>query len=145
MISTPSDELQQEEEEGSATISYDDVSQTASFLDRFGQKMELKMTEFFTAWGATCATYPIPVMVLSVAFAVGLTTGVSWLQVETDPIELWASSTSRARLEKDYYDQTFRPFYRTEQIIIHAKNLESVSLKYFLKIKPRLFSNLTLI
>ena len=89
--------------------------------------MELRMTEFFTNWGTTCATYPIPVMVLSVAFAVGLTTGVSWLQVETDPIELWASSTSRARVEKDYYDQTFRPFYRTEQIIIHARNIESVS------------------
>ena len=47
-------------------------------------------------------------------------------QIETDPIELWAAPGSRSRVEKDFYDQVFRPFYRTEQIIIHAKNLDSV-------------------
>ena len=54
------------------------------------------------------------------------------MQIETDPIELWAAPGSRSRVEKDFYDQVFRPFYRTEQVIIHAKNLESVkSSKYF--------------
>ena len=64
---------------------------------------------------------------LSVGFAVGLSTGIKWLNVTTDPIELWASPSSRSRIEKDFFDKTFRPFYRTEQIIITAKNLSSVS------------------
>ena len=46
----------------------------------------------------------------------------------TDPIELWAAPESRSRVERKFFDETFRPFYRTEQIIIHAKNLERVSL-----------------
>jgi Niemann-Pick C1 protein len=40
-------------------------------------------------------------------------------------VELWAAPGSRSRVEKDFYDQVFRPFYRTEQVIIHATNLES--------------------
>ena len=66
------------------------------------------------------------VIFLSIGFAVGLSTGILWLDVTTDPIELWASPESRSRVEKDFFDRTFRPFYRTEQIIIKAKNLESV-------------------
>ena len=45
----------------------------------------------------------------------------------TDPIELWASPDSRSRVERKFFDETFRPFYRTEQVIIHAKGLETVS------------------
>ena len=37
-----------------------------------------------------------------------------------DPIELWASPTSRSRIEKDFFETTFRPFYRTEQVIVKS-------------------------
>ena len=37
-----------------------------------------------------------------------------------DPIELWASPTSQSRIEKDFFETTFRPFYRTEQVIVKA-------------------------
>ena len=50
-------------------------------------------------------------------------------QVTTDPIELWAAPESRSRVERKFFDETFRPFYRTEQIIIHAKDLPTVSLE----------------
>lgn len=46
--------------------------------------------------------------------------------VTTDPVELWASPSSRSRVEKEYFDSNFSPFYRTEQIIIHAKGLPDV-------------------
>ena len=98
-----------------------------SIIDKTGVFMENFITDFFTSWGTTCAKYPVPVMILSVGFALGLTTGVKWLQVETDPIELWAAPESRSRVEKDFYDQTFRPFYRTAQIIVHAKDLDDFS------------------
>ncbi len=70
--------------------------------------------------------YPVPVMVLGVAFALGLSTGVRWLRVETDPVELWAAPQSRSRVERDYYDSVFRPFYRTAQVIVNARDLPNV-------------------
>jgi Niemann-Pick C1 protein len=39
-----------------------------------------------------------------------------YLKVTTDPIELWASPASRSRVEKDFFDSNFRPFYRTSQV-----------------------------
>lgn len=117
----PSDSDFQDED-----ISSEDEDIQPSLLDRVGMKMELTITSWFTQWGMTCAKYPLSVMVLSVAFAVGLSTGVYWLKVETDPIELWAAPGSRSRVEKDFFDQTFRPFYRTEQVIVHAKNIAPV-------------------
>jgi Niemann-Pick C1 protein len=97
-----------------------------SITDKLGMHFEIAMTNFFTDLGTLFARYPLPVIVLSVGFAVGLSTGIKWLNVTTDPIELWASPSSRSRIEKDFFDKTFRPFYRTEQIIITAKNLSSV-------------------
>lgn len=48
-------------------------------------------------------------------------------QITTDPVELWASPTSRTRLDKDYFDSNFSPFYRTTQIIIQPKGYGWVS------------------
>ena len=95
-----------------AKITLEDLN----FIDRIGASFENNMTNFFTWWGTLAARYPLPVIVLSIAFAVGLSSGVVYLQVTTDPIELWASPTSRSRVEKDFFDSTFRPFYRTAQV-----------------------------
>lgn len=38
-------------------------------LYRLGAVFETSMTSFFTWWGTTAARYPLPVIVLSVAFA----------------------------------------------------------------------------
>ncbi len=46
------------------------------------------------------------------------------INVTTDPVELWSAETSRVRVEKDYYDEAFVPFYRTEQVIVKAPTLE---------------------
>jgi Niemann-Pick C1 protein len=97
-----------------------------NILDQLGMSFEMGMTNFFTMWGTLCSRYPVPVIMLSVGFALGLSTGIMWLNVTTDPIELWASPTSRSRIERSFFDETFRPFYRTEQIIIHAKDLPNV-------------------
>ena len=85
-------------------------------LQRAGAAVENNMTQFFTWWGTLAARYPLPVIILSIGFAVGLSTGIIYLQVVTDPIELWASPTSRSRTEKDFFDSNFRPFYRTSQV-----------------------------
>ena len=85
-------------------------------LQKAGAAVENNMTQFFTWWGTLAARYPLPVIILSIGFAVGLSTGVIYLKVTTDPIELWASPTSRSRTEKDFFDKNFRPFFRTSQV-----------------------------
>lgn len=67
------------------------------------------------------------VLICGVSVATALTVGVIYLEVTIDPVELWAAPESRSRQEKDYFDKSFNPFYRTEQVIIHAENLEGVS------------------
>lgn len=52
------------------------------------------------------------------------------MNVTTDPVELWASPYSRSRIEREYFDEHFEPFYRTEQIIISTLGLNNVSKNY---------------
>ena len=61
------------------------------------------------------------IIVISVALCLSLCSGIKWLEVTTDPIELWAAPSSAARVQKDFYDATFRPFYRTQQVIANNK------------------------
>lgn len=104
------------------------VYKPTNIIDKLGMSFEIAMTNCFTEMGTVFAKYPVPVIILSVGFALGLSTGILWLDVTTDPIELWASPNSRSRIERKFFDETFRPFYRTEQIIIKAKNLSSVCI-----------------
>lgn len=52
--------------------------------------------------------------------------GIKYINITTNPVELWASPNSRARVEREYFDKNFEPFYRIEQIIIKAVNLPNV-------------------
>ena len=55
-----------------------------------------------------------------------MATGLRYLHVTTNPVELWASPHSPARVERKFFDSHFGPFYRIEQIIIHAQDLPNV-------------------
>jgi hypothetical protein len=52
--------------------------------------------------------------------------GAFSLQVTTDPVEIWASPQSRSRIEKEYFDSRFEPFYRTEQVFVKAVGIKKV-------------------
>ena len=71
-----------------------------------------------------CARWPWLMIFLGISVAAALTAGVIFLKVTIDPVELWAAPESRSRLEKDYFDENFTPFYRTEQVILHAENYD---------------------
>lgn len=62
-------------------------------------------------------------MVVIIAFSIG----TIFMEVTTDPIELWSAKVSRARREKDYFDEKFGPFYRTTQIFLRPSDTENVS------------------
>lgn len=79
------------------------------------------MITFFRL-GLFCATYPIFVILASLLACGALTAGVYNFQVLTDPVELWSPFDSVTRINKDYYDTHFRPFYRTTQMIVRPTN-----------------------
>ncbi|KAL3273722.1 hypothetical protein HHI36_015151 [Cryptolaemus montrouzieri] len=99
----------------------------SSLLERLGVFTDNYIKGFFERWGCYCAEHPWFILFLGGCLIVGLGHGVKYLQITTDPVELWASPISRSRIEKEYFDQNFEPFYRTEQIIIRAVGLESIS------------------
>lgn len=47
--------------------------------------------------------------------------GIIYLKITTDPVELWAAPNSRSRVEKDFFDSKFEPFYRIEQVSYEQK------------------------
>jgi Niemann-Pick C1 protein len=69
------------------------------------------------------------VLAISSWIIAGLSHGVFQLEITVDPVELWANPNSRSRVEKDYFDSRFGPFYRTNQIFIKPLKQDYVSKK----------------
>ena len=63
-----------------------------------------------------------PWLTFSVAFLVTGLLNIGWknFTVETDPVRLWTAPDSESRMQKEYFDTHFGPFYRTEQIFVTA-------------------------
>lgn len=74
----------------------------------------------FQAWGTWVALWPWTILVVSVAVVVALAGGLAFLELTTDPVELWSAPNSQARREKSFHDQHFGPFFRTNQVILTA-------------------------
>ncbi|XP_011198907.2 NPC intracellular cholesterol transporter 1 homolog 1b [Bactrocera dorsalis] len=80
------------------------------------------LSKLFLIWGQFCAKHPVLILAICSWIIGGLAYGIIYLSVTTDPIELWAGKESQTRLEKDYFDEHFGPFYRTNQIFIKPLN-----------------------
>ncbi|XP_053973229.1 NPC intracellular cholesterol transporter 1 homolog 1b-like [Hylaeus volcanicus] len=81
---------------------------------------------FFFVWAKAFAKYPV-IALFTISYVIlGLSYGITRLSVTSDPIEIWAAPSSRSRIEKDYFDSHFQPFYRTEQIYIKSVGLDKV-------------------
>lgn len=99
---------------------------SSSFIEKLGANTDTFLQKFFEKWGTLCAQYPWFVLFMGGCLVVTLGHGVKYLKVTTDPVELWASPTSRSRVEREYFDSHFEPFYRNEQIIISAVGLPNI-------------------
>uniref|UniRef100_A0A8C3T402 NPC1 like intracellular cholesterol transporter 1 n=1 Tax=Chelydra serpentina TaxID=8475 RepID=A0A8C3T402_CHESE len=93
--------------------------------ERLSQATHHILGEMFRRWGTMVASHPVSVILVSAVVVVGLSCGMVFIQLTTDPVELWSSPDSQARQEKDFYDQNFGPFFRTNQVILTAKGLPS--------------------
>nr|XP_033342938.1 NPC intracellular cholesterol transporter 1 isoform X2 [Megalopta genalis] len=103
-----------------------DDEQRSTFIERLGAGTDKLLAEFFCWWGTACASRPWFVLFVGFLFIVGMGHGIKYIHVTTDPVELWAAPLSRSRIEREYFDQHFEPFYRNEQIIITSKGLPSI-------------------
>ncbi|XP_059609454.1 NPC intracellular cholesterol transporter 1 homolog 1b [Phlebotomus argentipes] len=84
------------------------------------------ITAFFRWLGYACASQPILTLALCSWAIAALAYGIFYLEITTDPVELWANPESRSRVEKDFFDSRFGPFYRTEQIFMKPYNTTSI-------------------
>ncbi|XP_015437411.1 PREDICTED: Niemann-Pick C1 protein isoform X1 [Dufourea novaeangliae] len=116
----------------SSVISADDLpsgfdeEEQSTFIERLGAGTDKLLAEFFCSWGTACASRPWFVLFMGFLFIVALGHGIKYIHVTTDPVELWAAPQSRSRVEREYFDQHFEPFYRTEQIIITSAGLSNI-------------------
>ncbi|KAF6204978.1 hypothetical protein GE061_019145 [Apolygus lucorum] len=88
---------------------------------------EENMEKLFYHWGKTVASHPTLVLALASWFIVLTSYGINYMVITTDPIQIWAAPSSSSRIQKDYFDSTFGPFYRSEQIFFLPKGLDKIS------------------
>ncbi|KAM6149068.1 NPC intracellular cholesterol transporter 1 [Erethizon dorsatum] len=93
-----------------------------SCCSQLGASFEGCLRHLFTRWGAFCVQNPGCVVFFSLVFIATCSSGLVFVQVTTSPVDLWSAPSSQARLEKEYFDTHFGPFFRTEQLIIRAPN-----------------------
>ncbi|XP_073981176.1 NPC intracellular cholesterol transporter 1 homolog 1b-like [Rhodnius prolixus] len=94
---------------------------------RFSDITESKLQFLFLKWGKVVARHPMLTLFITSWIAAIACYGVQFTNITTDPVEIWAAPSSQSRREKDYFDSTFGPFYRTEQIFLKSKRLHKIN------------------
>ncbi|CAD6208835.1 GSCOCG00010663001-RA-CDS [Cotesia congregata] len=112
-------------------VSADDLpggfeDEQSTVIERLGANTDKFLQEFFCFWGTVCAKHPWTVLFCGFLTVIALGTGINYMQMTTDPVELWASPLSRSRVERTFFDSHFEPFYRIEQLIITPVNLPNI-------------------
>ncbi|XP_077379017.1 NPC1-like intracellular cholesterol transporter 1 [Festucalex cinctus] len=92
--------------------------------DKNSMAAQAFISSVFQTWGTFMATYPIMVLLASAVVVVAFASGIMFIELTTDPVELWSAPSSRARQEKDFHDKHFGPFFRTNQLILTAPGRE---------------------
>ncbi|CAL8142438.1 unnamed protein product [Orchesella dallaii] len=88
------------------------------------QSAQGSIKKLFRIVGQASAAHPVLTLLLMFIPLILSTSLVTPLfKITTDPVELWAGPHSRTRIEKNFFDKNFAPFFRTEQIIISSSNL----------------------
>uniref|UniRef100_A0A2K5PI34 NPC1 like intracellular cholesterol transporter 1 n=1 Tax=Cebus imitator TaxID=2715852 RepID=A0A2K5PI34_CEBIM len=118
-----------------------DTKEGTSFSDKLSFSTHTLLGQFFQGWGTWVASWPLTILVLSVMLVVALAAGLVFMELTTDPVELWSAPNSQARREKAFHDQHFGPFFRTNQVILTAPNRSSYRYDSLL-LGPKNFSGI---
>ncbi|KAM5302751.1 NPC1-like intracellular cholesterol transporter 1 isoform 2-T2 [Glossophaga mutica] len=97
-----------------------DPQASLSFSSRLSLSVHTLLSRGFQGWGTWVASWPLTILLVSVAVVAALAGGLAFMKLTTDPVELWSAPHSQARREKEFHDQHFGPFFRTNQVILTA-------------------------
>ncbi|KAF5393839.1 hypothetical protein D9757_000230 [Collybiopsis confluens] len=88
-------------------------------------KLNVLLRRFFYNLGLTTASHPL--LTCAIVFAAVGLINIGWTKfdIETDPVRLWVAPNSETRIQKDYFDEHFGPFYRPQQIFVTAVDQEN--------------------
>lgn len=108
------------EDSGPAETPRHHLSRGASLLDPIETlqppqyKLNRVLRRSFYRIGHFCASWPWLTFVF-VFLAIGLL-NMGWKEfaVETDPVRLWVAPNSESKIQKDFFDRNFGPFFRAE-------------------------------
>lgn len=88
-----------------------------SYFEKLGAQTETLLQNIFTKGGTFFASNPWMTLFAGATLVAILGYGVTYMDITTDPVKLWASPNSKSRLEREFFDTKFAPFYRLEQVI----------------------------
>ena len=81
-------------------------------------RLNVKLRRMFYKLGLLTASYPSATFSIMFIFLFFLNIGWKDFGVETDPVRLWVAPDSESKIQKDFFDQNFGPFYRPQQIFV---------------------------
>ncbi len=134
-----------ESENGHSTSTEDELGRGATLLDpvETAQPRQYKLNNvlrrMFYRLGYWSASSPW--LMFCVVFVLVGVLNIGWkhFEIETDPVRLWVSPTSATKQNKEFFDEHFGPFYRTEQIFVTTPQEGAVlswdRLKYWFDIE----------
>ncbi|XP_045350113.1 NPC1-like intracellular cholesterol transporter 1 isoform X2 [Leopardus geoffroyi] len=110
-----------------------------SLSDKLSLSTHSLLSRCFQGWGTWVASWPLSILLVSIAMVVAFSGGLAFMELTTDPVELWSAPSSQARREKEFHDQHFGPFLRTNQVILTAPTRPGSSYNSLL-LGPKNFS-----
>lgn len=80
--------------------------------------------------GYFCASKPKLIISTTGLIALLLSSLFYYVQFETNPVNLWVSPNAKSFIEKEMFEESFGPFYRTQQIILSNATHDSILQDY---------------
>lgn len=87
-------------------------------------RLNVKLRRMFYKLGLFTASSPWATFAIMFAYVGFLNIGWSSFSVETDPVRLWVAPDSESKVQKDFFDQNFGPFYRPQQIFVTSNTVD---------------------
>ena len=81
-------------------------------------RLSVKLRRAFYKLGLFTASSPFATFAIMFTLMGFLTLGWVQFSIETDPVRLWVAPDSESKIQKDFFDQNFGPFYRPQQIFV---------------------------
>ena len=71
-----------------------------SLAHRLSLSTHTLLSRCFQCWGTWVASWPLTILAVSVIVVVAMAGGLAFIELTTDPVELWSAPNSLARREK---------------------------------------------